>query len=534
MWGAPSGGPGRPTVKGLALAALVVAVIATSVRWGSFVAGGPDSYCYINQAQRWAAALTGQGRVQEPEPLALEAPWPDASMTFAPVGHTASLTVEGAAVPICPAGLSLAMAPFVVVGGPRAAFLVLPLFGALLVLATYAVGSRFGARVGMAAALVTACSPVFLFQLVQPMSDVPAAALWLLAVATATNTRPRSPLWSGLLTSAAILVRPNLVPLGIVIGLSLLLRPERPWSSRLRSGLWYALASAPGCLGVAAVQWTFFGSPTSSGYGSFDALFGFEHVWPNLQRYVTWLWQAHTPALMLALLAPVLLPGALTALFLTLFVVNLALYLPYIEFEDWSFLRFLLPTLPLLLILVVAVVDAILRRAVTRPMPARATSSTGRPVLVSVVMAVAACALGALFVRAAVDRHAFRLQSLESRFERAGDYVRTRLPANALVVTSWQSGSVRFYGERKTLVWSELPPAWLERALAFARERGYEPYLLFERWEEPNFRLRFVGTPVAALDWPPAVEIGGQVRIYRPEDRERYVNGTAPPTEYAR
>jgi hypothetical protein len=58
--------------------------------------------------------------------------------------------------------------------------------------------------------------------------------------------------------------------------------------------------------------------------------------------------------------------------------------------------------------------------------------------------------------------------------------------------------------------------------------------LLLERWEEPLFRERFQGMPTGALDWPPAAEIGGQVRIYRPEDRERYLKGIATPTEYAR
>jgi hypothetical protein len=143
-------------------------------------------------------------------------------------------------------------------------------------------------------------------------------------------------------------------------------------------------------------------------------------------------------------------------------------------------------------------------------------------------------ALAGFFVREAVDRQAFRLQTLESRFERAGLYVRERLPRNALVLASWQSGSVRFYGERKTLIWTALDPSSLESALAFIRSRGYEPYLLFERWEEPLFRTRFRGSAAGALDWPPAAEIGAQVRIYRPGDRERYLKGEAAPTEYAR
>ena len=510
-------------MRGGLLALLVIAVIGLSIRWGSFVAGGSDSYCYIHQAERWAGLLRHpfSASLQVPEPLALEAPWPDAALAFAPAGHLPSRTVPGAIVPICPSGLSIAMAPVVAAGGPQAAFAVIPVFGALLVLATYAAGARFGARIGMAAALLVAASPVFLYQVIQPMSDVPAAALWMLAVAAATGTARRHALWSGLATSAAIVIRPNLLPLGLAIGVYLFLRPERSWGQRLRAACTYAAASVPGCLGVALIQRAFFGSPFSSGYGSLGALFGVEHVVPNLQRYLPWLLETHTPALALALAAPALLPGPLSALFLSLAIVNLALYLPYVPFNDWSYLRFLLPTIPLLLVLAAAVVDGIGRRWL-RIGDTRA------------LLAVGTVLLAVVFVQAAADRNTFRLQTLESRFARAGMYVRDRLPQNALVITSWQSGSIRFYGGRKTIVWDSLPADALDDALTFARARGYEPYLLFERWEEPLFRQRFKETPAGALDWPPAAEIGGQVRIYRPGDRERYLEGTAAPTEYAR
>ena len=519
----------------LVLTAIAAAVLAVSVRWGSFVAGGPDSYCYVHQAQQWAAVLTGSGPLLAVEPLALEAPWPDAAATFVPVGHAPSPSVAGAIVPICPSGLSIAMAPFAAAGGPAAVFAVVPLFGVALILATHAVGSRFGARVGLAAALLTACSPVFLYQVVQPMSDVPAAALWMLAVAAATGTGRRHALWSGLATSGAILMRPNLVPLGFALGLYHLLRPERTWAQRLRAALVYAAASAPGCVAVAALQATFFGSPLASGYGSFDALFGAAHVWPNLQRYAQWLADTHTPAIALVMLAPWLLPGTLAALCLAMFAVNLALYLPYLEFEHWSFLRFLLPTLPLVFVLVAAVVDAAIGRLASglskdgSIAPARDWGPAR-----SVAVAIAAIALDLVYVRTAEEGQAFRLQRLEARFERAGVFVRDRLPPNAFLVTSWHSGSARFYGGRKTLDWTSLDGAWLDRTIAFLENRGYEPYLMFERWEEPQFRRQFRGAAVADLDWPPAAEVAAQVRIYRPRDRERYLRGESPPTEYVR
>ena len=502
-------------MKQVALALLLAGVVTAGVHWGTFVAGGSDSFCYAHQAERWAS-----GRLQVVEPLALEAPWPQSPLAVAPAGHLPSPTVRGALVPICPAGLSIAMVPFRWLGGRDAIFLVVPLFGALLIGATLLAGARYGARVGLAAAAMAACSPVFLYQLMQPMSDVPAAALWVLAVAAATGTKPRAPVVAGIAAGAAILMRPNLVPLAVPIGLFLLFRPERAWRGRLAAAFVYAGGASAGCLAVALIQNAFYGSPLGSGYGGLDVLFRSEHIEPNAAHYFAWMTESHTPAWLIAAAAPLMLPGALSALYAAMFVVNLACYLPYVVFDDWAFVRFLLPTIPLVLILMAATIDAACRRLSPR---------AAAPVLTLVTIVLAA-----IFLRVAGDHSAFRLHVVEARYARAGTFVGEHLPPNALVITRWQSGSVRFYSGRRTLVWDGLDPAWLDRAVAFARERGLVPFLLFERWEEPLFRRRFAGSPLAALDWPPAVEIAAQVRIYRPEDRDRYARGLPVSTEYVR
>lgn len=518
------------------LGTLAAAVLAAGLHWGTFAVGGSDSYCYAHQAERWAS-----GVLRVAEPLALEAPWPDAPRTFAPAGHVPSPVVPGAIAPICPAGLSIFMAPFVAIGGARALFLVVPFFGVLLVLATDAVGRRYAPRVGLAAAVLTASSPVFLFQQMQPMSDVPAAALWVLAVACATGTSRRAPLAAGGAASLAILVRPNLLPLGIVIGLALLVRPGQPWPVRLRQAALFAAGCVPGCGAVALIQQTFYGSMFQSGYGSLSALFGPEHIGPNLHRYLGWLTSSQTPFWLCALAAPVLWPGWLTGLLLAIVLTTAAVYLPYTVFDDWWFLRFLLPAIPLLLVLAAAGADGVVRvaiRAWTRGADLR-VAPAGRHVARRA--AVAAIVLGGLVAlvasRSLVEarqRQVFDLARLESRYVRSGLFVARRLPANALVITSWESGSVRFYSSRLTLVWDVLDPAWLDRAVTFARSRGLEPYLLFERWEEPIFRRRFAESPMAALDWPPIAEVASVVRIYRPDDQSRYRSGSAVQTEYAR
>jgi hypothetical protein len=248
------------------------------------------------------------------------------------------------------------------------------------------------------------------------------------------------------------------------------------------------------------------------------------------------LWQTHTPVVLPAVAAPLLVPGLLTALLAGLILVNLACYLPYAVFNDWTYLRFLLPAIPLLLVLAAAAMDAIGRWLFTR-IAMRVSSVLTSPLREAgtrAVLGIVTVLVAFFLIREARDRSVFDLQRLEARYEKAGTFVATRLPPNALVITSWESGSVRFYSGRPTLVWDVLDPAWLDRALDFVRTRGFEPYLLFERWEEPAFRRRFGGTGIAALDWPPAAEVAAQVRIYRPADRETYSAGRRVVTEYVR
>jgi hypothetical protein len=499
----------------LAVAALCAALVAVAARYGSYVAGGSDSYCYTHQAERWAS-----GRLLEPEPLARDAPWPGAPLTFAPAGHRPSPTVPGAIVPICPSGLSMLMAPALALGGRAAMFAVVPTCGVVLVVATWLLGKRLSDGVGLSAATVIAASPVVLFQTIQPMSDVPAAAFWVLALASVTGTQRRDAVAAGLGASIALLIRPNLLPLGLVIGVSLLVRPGRTWRERAGDGAAYAVLCAAACVVVLLVQRHFYGSPFASGYGSLGDIFAMAHVGPNASRYASWLVGAQTPLILLALAGPFVLPRAFAATCLSFCIVTLLVYLPYLVFEDWSYLRFLLPAIPVLVVLALGVVAATARRAGGRAVP--------------LTLAVATMAVVTLELREARTRQVFRLAELESVFERAGRAAGARLPSNALVITSRFSGSVRFYGARPTLVWDALDPAWLDRAIAFARQKGFEPYLLLDSAEEPAFRARFSDSTLARLDWPPQLEIAPQVRVYQPAARPRYLAGETIATEYVR
>jgi hypothetical protein len=137
-------------------------------------------------------------------------------------------------VPVYSVGLPLLMAAAKTLAGQCGLFAVAPLAGGVLVFATYAIGRRIGRPiVGLAAAWLVATSATTLYMTVQPMSDVPAAAAWAVAVAlllgrdipqtsaacasASTSASSASCVLSGVAAAVAITIRPNLVPLAGVL-----------------------------------------------------------------------------------------------------------------------------------------------------------------------------------------------------------------------------------------------------------------------------------------------------------------------------
>lgn len=132
-------------------------------------------------------------------------------------------------------------------------------------------------------------------------------------------------------------------------------------------------------------------------------------------------------------------------------------------------------------------------------------------------------------------RQVLALQGLEGRYRETADLVAARLPASAVLITVWQSGSVRFHAGREAVLWDSLDPVWLDRVIAWLSEQGRAPYILVERREEAEFRDRFRGhAEIGALDWPPRFNVAGQARIFDPADRARYLAGEAYATESIR
>lgn len=470
--------------------------LLAGLRFGSDVAGGSDSSGYLSQARQLAA-----GHLSEPTPLKAAFTWPDVESTLTPLGYVRA-PQPGRIVATYPPGLPLLMAavfPF----GVRAAYLLVPLFGALLVYFTWRAGYLLGdSLAGAMAALLLSLSPTFLLQVIQPMSDVPAAACWAAAIVCASREAKKGALIAGIFTGLAVMIRPNLAPLS-VIGLALIAARRDDRARRL--GLFLVPVAAMTGL-LLAIQAVRYGSPFVSGYSNAGNLFSIASIGDNLRRYPRWITSTHTPLIWLCVAAPFAWRSARTQ---PLFVALTALiagtwsaYLPYAAFQpdEWFYTRFLLPAIPFMLLLSCGVMIAAIRRA----------PQAVRPVLTVVLTLL----LGAALARASTPIVAGTALS-EQRYEEAGTFVRDSLPPDAVVLAAQHSGSVRFYSNRIIVRWDRASPADLDAIIAAIRAAGSSPFLVVDAPEMPDFRQRFAGQR-AVGGLRPIAEFGG-TRVYSVE-----------------
>ena len=164
--------------------------------------------------------------------------------------------------------MSVLMAPLAAVFGQDAIFWLTPIAAFVLVLSAFAIARQLaGGMAGATAAILTATSPIVLYQAVQPMNDILTAALWLSALAIGG-----SPLISGVLIGVAILVRPNLAPLAVVLAAIPFIQ-HATREKQLRGLAAMIAGSLPGVLILLWLNHALYGSVIGSGYGDASKLF---------------------------------------------------------------------------------------------------------------------------------------------------------------------------------------------------------------------------------------------------------------------
>ena len=432
----------------------------------------------MSQADLW---LNGNLHVSQPQ--ARQLPWPFAQWTLSPLGYRPSVDL-GAIVPVYAPGLPMMMAAAKRVAGQSAMAWLVPLFGGLLVAVTFAIGRLICSdEVGAAGAFLVATSPTLLYMLAQPMSDLPTAAFWALATYGCLRDSRNGDVLAGVSAAAAILVRPNLAHLGLLVALWLLVRearagrlPFQPWRFAM-----FALPVAAAAVAVALLYRDLYGSATTSGYGPVRVIYTLSSGPANLWRYGWWLVQSQTPlalagALALFLPAAIVKPGAAMrgrALLALMCVGAVAGYLFWNVFDAWWYLRFLLPAWPAICLSAASLLAWPSGRTLTMP------------------AAIVLVCVGLYGVRFAYKADAFSLGEGDRRYATAAQLVRNATPPNSIIISTQHSGSVRYYGGRMSLRYDWLSERWLDRSVEWLSLHGVHPYILLDEGEIKEFKRRF-------------------------------------------
>ncbi len=497
--------PRIPSAPRLVAGLAAVIVVVVGLTEGARVVGGADSYGYASQAQLW---MRGVLRQQPTLFRPLSDVVPIDVMT--PLGYRPSVDGETIA-PSYPPGLPIVMAVFQTLFGSQSVFWVVPIFAGLLVWATYLLGTRVhGPAVGVIAAVLVATSTPLLVQLTAaPMSDVPATAWWTLALVLATTERRGGALGAGAATGMAILTRPNLAPLLIVVVGLLVWRLIS--AERLRRQVWqhvilFGLPSISACLAFGAINYVLWGSVLTSGHGSLSELFSLSNIWPNILLYPRII-ALEMPIVFVLPIAWLLrkrldLGGDITVVAaLGVFICGVGLaYLTYPAYDSARNLRFLLPAIPALMVLASLAALSILGSL---------TRTHAAPCLVLIAV------IGGYGVHGARTFGAFDMEHLQ-RYPLAGEYVARELSDRSVMLAMLHSGSATYYSGRPTLRYDLLQPSQLDTLVDVLVQRGYEPYLLLDSDERMAFQDYFRGhSRLAALDWQPLVSLHSpSVEIY--------------------
>ena len=449
----------RSLLAGFAI--VLIAYFALLVRHNCFFAAGPDSSGYCNEAKLLASGhMTRELRLME----RLQQPASRATL-FLPLGFTLTPRPFFTA-PSYPAGMPFHQALLAAIGGwKRAPFLVNPIAAVLCAIAMMLLACALGLEIpyAIAAAGLLMALPSLIVHAIQPTSDILATFYAIAAMALAVKAKETfvRPALAGFLLSAGAWVRPTNLLLVIPLVIALRFR----WRPILITGL----ASLP--LGglLAWWQWSLYGSPLRTGYGTFKEMM---RVFPGCAiPQLGALGLVVSPFVIAGAVAAWLPIGALDVrhrvLLAVWFLVFFVFYSYYGYCEGWVSSRFLLPAIPALILSFIAAI----RRAVSLI----AAASTHR-FAATVGALVILCTIG-LLSRTGWRLAIFNVAQTDSIYPGTVQFVESRLPPNAIVTCGLMSGAFLYYAGRETVRWDEITSQHRTADLrAAARKLGLQWY----------------------------------------------------------
>jgi 4-amino-4-deoxy-L-arabinose transferase-like glycosyltransferase len=447
-----------------------------------FAVGGSDSSGYAN-----AARAIARGRLVEPIAALARYGLPDSDApAFVPLGYLRGPR-PGTMSLLYPPGFPLHLAlAGTIFGWSAAPYLVSPIAALLSLAAVYAVGRRLGFSAPQAAgasAILAAC-PVFIFQAIQPMSDV-VATLWCAAAVLCALRSREDVRWSlaaGFCFGVAVLIRPLDVLLAVPLACAMPL-------DRRRVGAFLA-GGVPAGLGMAVYDSLSYGSPLSTGYGltgHWEAL-AWSNFPPRAWNYLRWTAQVLTPVVGLGWIWAVLdrrLASWTRALLFTWIAVFFLFYCFYAPADAWWYTRFLLPGVPALPIgFLIALRRLGARVAAWRP-TWRAPSG--------IVGALAVLAVVALGFRATRRLGVLAMPAGQAAFPVGCRIAERLVPPGSVVLSSDFSGALRYYTALTPVRWDVLDPAGAAALRSKTAAAGEPWYALLADYEVSDAAARVPG-----------------------------------------
>lgn len=453
------------------IAVAVLLYAALLVRYTCYAAGGSDSSGYLN-----AAHLVSEGtlkvRITPMDVMALDDSW---RQIFVPLGFTRAPEPRTLS-PSYPLGYPLLIAPFGMIGGwNHAPFYVTPLASLLTLFILYKLAREFDVpgNLALAAVFVLAISPAWVFQSLQPMSDVVATMWCAIAMLAAFRCEPNRHrfAWAAICGASfafAVWVRPSNILLALAIGCAMRFR-WRPLAVAVA-------ASLPFAIGMMVVNRSLYGNPFTTGYGGIDTMVSWRNIRECAPHHALWL---------LITLTPTVFPGGVfvfldrhvdrwrRAALLAWFGAFFAFYSVYSVCDAWWYLRFVLPVFPPLIIGAALLVRDYVRR------------SDVRLVMIAVI-AVVGISFG-------YRNHFQDLHEQEIGYPHAVHWAQKQLPPNALVTTMQLSGAYYFYAHQLTVRYEFLNPDRFEELRAYAGGAGLKWYALIFDWELPQLQKNMPG-----------------------------------------
>lgn len=458
-----------------------------------YLAGGSDSSGYLNIAR---LLRDGQLVGQVPAIPGLSPPaWN--YLYQQPLGFTVE-SATGRMVPTYPVGFPLHLlvaAPFVSLD--YAAVVVNVFLAAAAGALMFALGRQCGLswRSAFAGAALLWLCPLFLSNILQPMSDA-CAMVWSLAAVCAALQSRRHAAWAlaaGLAVAIGVLVRPTgllmLLPVGLALGGNL-----RAWLALCAGGL-------PGAAFLAWYNVQLYGSALTTGYGAVESLFSTRHFPHNAGHIALWLLLLLSPFVVLPALG---LPALLRqrthrAGVLLLWITTITgFYVFYFHTgEAWWYLRFILPAFPAVIVAALLVIEN---------SPILVALGTTRRWLAPTALALALVweFAGIRLLHVADTKHG------EPAYLDTVRWMQAHAPADAIVLQMQVTGCFTYFTHFVIVRWDILESDGWARLQAAARAQRRPIYATLFPFEEADALKR-----CASAHWTRVAETRHHVAIWR-------------------